>query len=45
MDEEDQVSQSLVTSDSVDLLKKLLSICSNERIMAQEALKHPLFTD
>jgi serine/threonine protein kinase len=40
---EDPAPASLLNSDSVDLLKKLLKLFAHERITAEEALKHPLF--
>ena len=36
---------SLVSSESLDLLKKLLKLFAHERITAEEALKHPFFSD
>ncbi len=36
-------AENLVTKDSLDLLDKLLKLLSNERITAQDALKHPIF--
>ncbi len=36
---------SLINSESLDLLRKLLKLFAHERISAEEALKHPLFAN